>query len=231
MPTWIQRQTCSSTTCWKAFKQKKEVLQLGLHLQSLPFSIPGNKKYVKTPQFGSSMPWHKNNHLWPKVTMVGLSTQGAVARELICCKVTHCSRGITFFKFNWSFDGLEQSLHTPDCVQGREKVCVPIWTALQFPVNKKISLLPILWKSVQTPAHSLKTLWLFKRKRTDSSGELLPPRNRHPVQTNKQTIQKSKESSHGWEVARNSLGNWVQSANSEFIHVNCVHSNSVTNML
>ena len=139
MSTQIQRQTCSSTTCWRSFKYKREVLQIGLHLQSLPFSISRIKNHGKTPGFGSAMSWHENDHLWPKKTMFCLSIQGAAARELICCKVTHCSRGITFFKFNWSFDG--------------------------------------------------------------------------------------------WEEARSSLGNRVQSANSKFTHVNNVHSKSETNLL
>ena len=79
--------------------KKKEVLLLGLHLHSMPFSIPRNKNCGKTPGFYSSMPWHKKTHLWPKKMILSLSTQGAAARDLICFKVTLCSKEVTFFNF------------------------------------------------------------------------------------------------------------------------------------
>ena len=44
------------------FTTKKEVLELEIHLQGVPFSMSRNKNYGKTPGFSSSMPWHKNNH-------------------------------------------------------------------------------------------------------------------------------------------------------------------------
>ena len=84
---------------------KREVLEEEIHLQGVPFSISRNKSPGKTPGVGSAMPWHKSNHLWPKKAMVSLSTQGAAARELICYKVTPCSKN-NFFQpqliFGWT---------------------------------------------------------------------------------------------------------------------------------
>ena len=110
--TQNQRQTWSSATCWRSSDHKKEVLELGIHLQGLPSSISRNKNHGKTPGFCSSMPWHKSNHLWQKEIMFTLSTQGAAARELICYKVTLCSKVVTFFKLNWSFDLFSRLVQT-----------------------------------------------------------------------------------------------------------------------